>query len=191
MAIAFVPDQRNMPNSSNLPLLSANLVATGVSLRGETEEDRPFLEQLFISTRWEETGATGWSEDVRLAFLRQQFQAQTYHYHTHYYDAEYGVIEVRGEQAGRLYIHRSSKELRIVDISLLPQYRGTGIGGAVIRGLQEEAAEHGRIVSIHVEKFNPALNLYRRLGFIETGENGPYWRMDWTPTTVLKEQQAS
>lgn len=179
-----------MPNAKNLPVLPEILTGRGVFLRGETDEDRPFLERLFISTRWEETGLTGWPEDMRLAFLRQQFSAQTQHYHTHYHDAEYGVVEVRGASAGRLYIHRSSRELRIVDISLLPEYRGTGIGGALIRILQDEAAAHGRVVSIHVEKFNPAQNLYARLGFVQTGESGPYWRMDWLPP-VTEEQALS
>jgi ribosomal protein S18 acetylase RimI-like enzyme len=32
-----------------------------------------------------------------------------------------------------------------------------------------------------VEKFNPALRLYRRLGFTEIGDHGVYWEMEWLP----------
>jgi hypothetical protein len=54
---------------------------------------------------------------------------------------------------------------RIVDIALLPQYCNRGIGTTLLRDLQSEAAAAGKPLRIHVERFNPALRLYQRLGF--------------------------
>ncbi len=103
-----------------------------------------------------------------------QFAAQHRHYHENYTDTTYEVILVDGEPAGRLYVARWRRELRIVDVALLPEHRGRGIGGSLLRELLDEADAAGKPVSIHVERENPALGLYRRLGFEPVEENGPY-----------------
>jgi ribosomal protein S18 acetylase RimI-like enzyme len=69
------------------------------------------------------------------------------------------------------------EDIRIVDISLLPEFRGQGVGTALLGAVTQEAAKEHRSVSIHVEKFNPAQRLYRRLGFVEAGGSGRYWLM--------------
>lgn len=159
--------------------LPEELIGRGVRLRAETPADEPFLERLYIDVRWQELLQTQWPEDVRVAFLRDQFRLQRLHYLKHYFDAEFGVLTVAGEEAGRLYLHHSPREVRIVDISLLSAFRSKGIGTALLKAVRQFAGEQRKIVSIHVEKFNPAQNLYRRLGFHEAGENGPYWLMEW------------
>jgi ribosomal protein S18 acetylase RimI-like enzyme len=96
------------------------------------------------------------------------------------------VIERAGEALGRLYLARWKSEHRIVDIALLPAHRGSGLGTALLTDLLDEAAAVGKAVSIHVEKFNPAMSLYRRLGFVAAGEEGAYDLMRWEvgpPTT--------
>ena len=69
--------------------------------------------------------------------------------------------------------------MRIVDIALLPECRNRGVGTALLQAAMNEAAAAGKTVSIHVEKFNPAQRLYRRLDFHEISESGPYWLMEW------------
>jgi ribosomal protein S18 acetylase RimI-like enzyme len=86
-----------------------------------------------------------------------------------------------GAPVGRLYLSRWAREHRIVDIALLPEYRGAGLGTALLRDLLDEGAAAGKAVTIHVEKFNPALTLYRRLGFVAAGEEGAYDLMRWKP----------
>jgi ribosomal protein S18 acetylase RimI-like enzyme len=71
-------------------------------------------------------------------------------------------------------------EIRLVDIALLPEHRGRGIGGALLRGLLDEGAVSGRRVSMHVERSNPALRLYERLGFERVKDDGIYWLMEWS-----------
>jgi ribosomal protein S18 acetylase RimI-like enzyme len=88
------------------------------------------------------------------------------------------VVVVDGEPAGRLLVDRWDREIRIVDISLLPAFRGRGIGSALLQELMAEAAESERSLSIHVERNNPALRLYERLGFEPAGDEGVYLRME-------------
>jgi ribosomal protein S18 acetylase RimI-like enzyme len=111
-----------------------------------------------------------------------QFEAQHRHYRDNYTDTTYEVILVDGEPAGRWYVGRWEDELRIVDIALLPEFRGRGIGGELIGGLLAEGDASGRRVTIHVERENPALSLYTRLGFAAKEENGPYLLLERLPT---------
>ena len=91
------------------------------------------------------------------------------------------MLLVDGEPAGRLYVHRDDDEILIVDIALLPPYRGRGIGTALVREVLDEADASGRPVRIHVEHQNPAMTLYRRLGFERVDESGPYLLMERAP----------
>lgn len=149
-------------------------------LRPITPEDVPFLAAVYASTRWDELAPTGWSEEEKAVFCRRQFDAQSAHYREHYPDAAFQVIEKEGRGIGRLYVARWEREIRIVDISLLPEFRGTGIGTKLLRDLQDEARSAGKSLTIHVERFNPALRLYQRLGFQQVEDKGVYLLMRWS-----------
>ena len=113
-----------------------------------------------------------------------QFDAQDAHYREHYAGATYEVIEVDGVPAGRLYVHRRPKEIRLVDIALLPRFRGTGIGTRLLAELIAEAKGRGVSLTIHVEMSNPARRLYERLGFAPVEEHGVYLLMERRPEAV-------
>jgi ribosomal protein S18 acetylase RimI-like enzyme len=150
------------------------------TLRPATEADCDFLQTLYASTRAEELAVTDWSEEQKAAFCRQQFDAQDAHYREHYPTAAFSIVERDGAAIGRLYVDRWTREIRIMDIALLPEHRGAGLGTGLLRGLMEEAAAAGKALSIHVEKFNPALRLYDRLGFRVKEDKGVYLLMEWT-----------
>jgi GNAT superfamily N-acetyltransferase len=150
-----------------------------VSLRQVTAEDEPFLCAVYCSTRLDEMAVTGWPEAQQRSFLEAQHRAQHQHYRTHYHDTDYSITLVDGEPAGRLYVGRWDDELRIVDIALLPQYRGQGIGTRLIEDLISEAGSRNLPVRIHVEIFNPAHRLYERLGFAPVEDKGVYLLMEW------------
>jgi ribosomal protein S18 acetylase RimI-like enzyme len=103
------------------------------------------------------------------------------HYSKHYHDADFLIIEREGKRIGRLYLWRGRDDIRIVDIALIAEARGAGIGGALLREVMEEAARSGKTASIHVERENPALHLYQRLGFEQVDEHGVYYLMQWAP----------
>src|SRR5918992_147083 len=139
--------------------------SSAVSLRPAEEGDEPFLYRVYASTRAAELALTGWDQEQQEAFLRQQFGAQQVHYRQRFQGAAFQVVLCEGVPAGRLYVARGADEIRIVDIALLPQWRNAGIGTALLRDLLAEGEGAGKRVSIHVERFNPALRLYARLGF--------------------------
>lgn len=162
----------------------AALVEQGVALRPQTEGDVPFLSRLYVSLRWAEVlRVPHWDDVARLAFLRDQYRLQHSHYTTHYTRSDFLIIEQDGQPVGRLLLDRGHpRDLRVVDIALLPETRGRGIGTAFLIAVQEEARAEGKKVSIHVEQENPAKRLYGRLGFRDVSLTGPYWLMEWDVT---------
>jgi ribosomal protein S18 acetylase RimI-like enzyme len=161
---------------------NASVATDRVALRPATDADREFLVGLYGSTRDEELSQVPWAPGQRAAFVRMQFDAQDAQYRAHNPRGAFDVIEVAGQPAGRLYVDRRPGDFRIVDISLLAEFRGAGVGGLLVSGLIEEAAASGCIVSIHVEIHNRAAGLYSRLGFAAVAEHGVYQRMEWSPS---------
>lgn len=148
--------------------------AFGISYRPMTEDDLPFVAALYASTRTEELAATGWPEAMQAAFLAQQHQAQHAHYRGTWPDGEWLLIERDGEAIGRLYLAEEEGDLLLVDISLLPDARGGGVGTAILTDL---VAGETRAIRLHVQRTNPARRLYERLGFTIVEVQPIYLRM--------------
>jgi ribosomal protein S18 acetylase RimI-like enzyme len=155
--------------------------ALGVRFRPIRDEDIPFLCSLYASTRAEELAPTGWPPEVQARFLADQFELQRRHWDKFMPAAERMVIERGDSPIGRLYVDSRNDDLHVLDIALMPDSRGGGIGSAIFADLMRLAAASGRIVSIYVEKNNPALSLYRRLGFAPVRDEGVYDYMEWRP----------
>jgi ribosomal protein S18 acetylase RimI-like enzyme len=154
-------------------------LAPDLGFRPIAPADEEFLYRVYASTREEELAPVPWDDEQKEAFLRMQFAAQHSHYQEHYADARFEIVLAGEQPIGRLYVDRREDELRIIDIALLPEHRGRGIGGRLMRPLLEEAAAGGLPVRIHVERENPAMRLYERLGFRQTGDTGVYLLMEW------------
>ena len=150
-----------------------------VVCRPVTAADEPLLRHVYASTREREMALVPWTDEEKAAFVGMQFSAQARYYEQAYAGASFEVIEVDGTPAGRLYLAVGPLEIRIVDITLLPEHRGRGIGGGLLRNILDHACASGRSVSIHVEFENPARRLYERLGFKEIEQHGIYTLMEW------------
>lgn len=155
-----------------------------VALRPATPADRELLYRVYASTREEELAPVPWPPEAKEAFLRQQFDAQDAWWRTHYEGATFEVVVVDGRDAGRLYLWEGPTEIRVVDVALLPEARRSGAGTTLIRGVQRRAAAAGRSVTIHVERMNPALALYERLGFRLVEDKGVYLFLSWSADAV-------
>lgn len=152
-----------------------------ILLRDVTAEDERFLREVYASTRALELSLVPWSDEQREAFLRFQFDAQDSHYRQQYPEASFQVILKDDEPVGRLYLVRGSAEIKILDITVLPQDRNAGIGTTLLRELLAEAEQTARPVVIWVEHFNPSQNLFKRLGFSQIQEDGYNHLMEWRP----------
>ena len=158
-------------------------MTSDISFRLAQPDDEPFLFRVYASTRAEEMALVDWNAEQKQAFLQMQFNAQTQHYRAEYPKAEYKIILRKESEIGRLIINRADDEMLLIDIALLPEYRNAGIGTALVRDLQTEAAKTDKPLRLHVETFNPAMQLYKRLGFTKVSEAGIYHLMEWRAGT--------
>lgn len=152
--------------------------------RPVSSEDISFLYEVYAGTRQEELEKTGWTFSEKEVFLRGQFDAQHRYYSEHYPDAAYEIIVLEDQAIGRFYVDHRKDEMRLMDIALLPQYRNQGIGSRLLHALLEKAQAQNKPVRIHVEQFNPAMRLYKRLGFRHLEDRGVYQFMAWTPDSA-------
>ena len=151
-----------------------------ITLRPVRPDDNDFLMEVYGSTRADELALTPWNEEQRHAFIQHQFTAQQAHYTHTYPTATHEIIVVNGRQVGRLYVARLEREIRIIDITLLPAERNAGAGSYLIEQLLGEAERTKRSVRIWVEEFNPSLQLFERFGFSRSEQQGIHLLMEWT-----------
>jgi ribosomal protein S18 acetylase RimI-like enzyme len=163
--------------------------AMHLALRSVRSEDEDFLFRLYASTRQEEISAWGWDAGQQEAFLRMQFRAQRHGYAADYPESDYQVILADDEPVGRLIVNRTKKEVRLVDIAVLPEYRNRGLGAALINDLMAECQASRKPLRLQVAKGNRAARLYERLGFLTTGEDDVYWHMWWDPIASTSQSQ--
>ncbi|HVT12556.1 MAG TPA: GNAT family N-acetyltransferase [Fimbriimonadaceae bacterium] len=150
-----------------------------IETRPATPEDEAFLRRLFQSVRSAEYAPLSLPEAQFAALIDMQFRAQRMQYRATFPEAAYSILREDGAPIGNLTVDRSGDSIHIVDVNLLPERRGQGIGTEVLTGLQKEAASEGKPLSLQVAATNPAQNLYRRLGFQQTSDDGIYIRMEW------------
>jgi ribosomal protein S18 acetylase RimI-like enzyme len=151
-----------------------------VTLRPRRPADEPFLRRLYHSVRRDEVAAAGLAPDFARTFLDDQFKLQSIHFDRAYgAGMRFSLVMCKGSAIGRLYLHETDASIHVVDISLLPEWRGRGIGAALLREVQEQAATSGKEVSLSVDKRNRAQLLYRRLGFVQAEDAGADLLLRW------------
>ncbi len=152
-----------------------------ITLRDASPSDRPFLLALYTSTRAEEFAHLGWPVEMERSFMQLQFEAQRGDYERRYPTAKCQVVELRRCPIGRLWVARDARSMTVLDISLLAELRGQGIGTACLGWVQQRAARARLDVELQVVVGNPAQRLYERLGFRNVGEAGVRQAMAWSP----------
>lgn len=154
---------------------------TDVALRPAAPEDEPFLRRVYASTRADELAAVPWPDEVKRAFCDLQFDAQGADYRGRWSDLTYEVVLVDGAPAGRFWRAYTADNVHVLDLAILPEFRGRGAGTFLLRSVLADAAATGRTASISVEKQNRARELYERLGFRVVMESDVHYRMEWAP----------
>jgi ribosomal protein S18 acetylase RimI-like enzyme len=157
-------------------------IPASATLRLAADGDGEFQRRLFATTRQHEMNLLPWNEEQVTALLDMQHDAQNRSYRHQFPGARVDIVEVDGVPAGRLVRDTSPTDVHIIDIALLPQYRGSGLGRSLIEEIIEGCRATGRQLSIHVALGNPARRLYERLGFVAMDQHGLHTLMAWSPS---------
>ena len=160
--------------------MSQNLHGS-VTLRPSVESDSHFLHEVYTASRAEEMALSGWNAEQQRSFLEMQFKAQDDDYRRRFPEAAYDVVLDGDRRIGRCYVARSSQEIRILDLVLLPAERNRGIGTHLLQKLIAEAGTTRKPIRVYVEKRGQALGLFERLGFRDIEDTGMHFLMEWQP----------
>jgi len=150
-----------------------------ISVRPVTVEDEDLLLEIYKSSRGDDLRGLGWAEDRVSEFLGMQYEAQQHFFESEYQRVADEIILWEGKPAGRLIVERREHEIRCVDVALLPAHRNRGIGTFLIRKLQDEARHERKPLRLRVIRFNRAVSLFERSGFVRTSETGTHFQMEW------------
>ena len=157
-----------------------------LTLRPVTDKDEKFLLSVYAGTRAEELAQVEWEPGQQEAFLKWQFDMQRREYDARFPDAEYRVILIDDQPAGRIWIGRDAEQIRLLDIALLSEFRNRGAGTLLLRRLIDESNETGKVLRHMVFVLNNnAHRFYERLGFVIIEEFGAYKHMEWRPAEPL------
>ncbi len=143
--------------------------------RPVNNDDTGFLKDLYCQSRDYETTVANIPAETLKQFLHQQFLLQTEHFNRVYKNAECNLIQYQGAAIGRIYFNQENENLHLIDITLLRNYRGLGIGRFFITNLLSKTKVR---TTLYVNERNPALFFYKKLGFKELEKEQGYIYME-------------
>lgn len=138
-------------------------------LRPAVKEDEPFLRKLAYDHFYEILCAWAWDEATRDKLLKIQIDGQRTSYSAQFPNAIHGIIMLENRAIGRLLLDRGIEFTTVVDIVIVKEKRGAGVGTWLLRALCTEADLTNTRMRLHVRVQNRAKNLYERLGFHKIG----------------------
>ena len=150
-----------------------------ITLRPATEDDRDFLLALYKSSRGDDLRGLSWEEERINEFLEMQYEAHQTFLANDHPNLQDQIVLVDGASVGHLAVEQRAEEIRLVDVSLVPEHRQRGTGTLLIQELQAQAAAAQRPLRLQVIRFNRAVTLFERLGFRRTSETGTHFQMEW------------
>lgn len=142
--------------------------APHLGIRPETEDDKAFLLHLFKAT-------FPWPGALPLPLLEMQAATHNAHCRTAYPDAMCRILTRGGAPVGRIALDWVPGDHTMgVDIAVLPEIAGSGVGSAMLRSWMATADAVALPCRFTVRADNPARRIYAHLGFVDESDVSPY-----------------
>ena len=131
----------------------------------KTESIRPYVEKIW-----------GWDEDDQKKDFDGDFSNME----------QFNVIVIDESFAGFVQYYFEYPYFEVVEIHLLPEFRGKGIGTDILRYLQKVCIAQDRKIRIGCFKENHrAKALYQKLGFMQTKETDTHYILEYPNYTII------
>ena len=154
-------------------------LAEPLALRVVGPDDQVFLDALYASSR-ADLLPIGTDAGFVDQLIRMQQRIQTMGFAQNYPDAQHWIVLKHDKAIGRLVVDASSTDVRLVDIVMLPEAQGGGVGTALMQAVQRFARERSLGMSLAVLTSNThARNLYARCGFVVHRSDALFEHMLW------------
>jgi ribosomal protein S18 acetylase RimI-like enzyme len=147
-----------------------------VTLKKADQNYVDFAKKIFFQHKTNELNAHQWPDQVLLPILENQFNAQEIAYKIKFPNAERFFLMLKDLPVGILLLNKD-KSYHIINIIIDSQFQGQKIGTSVLSDIIEHAKTENKQVTLKVDRRNPALRLYMRLGFEITTEDEIYVSM--------------
>ena len=142
-----------------------SLLAKPLSHRARQASDSSFIEELFISCKHLELAAVI-PPAMLDTMLKQQYIAQSSGYAEQFPNAHDFIVLSSSIPIGRFMLDVTDKELRLVDIAIMPMSQNIGHGRTVMQMLIDNVKTKQIDITLSVSPSNQiAFALYSSLGF--------------------------
>jgi GNAT superfamily N-acetyltransferase len=149
--------------------------------RPAADGDEAFLLALLASTR---PGLPGPLLDVQLRAQRREWEAR-------FPGSVDEIVLLDGRPVGRLWVAWMHDVCVLVDMSLVPEHRRTGIGSEVVGEVLAEADRRGVPVRVTVERTNePSLAFCAKPGFVKLDVNEVFVELE-RPVTPARRPRGT
>ncbi|MCW4385527.1 GNAT family N-acetyltransferase [Salinibacterium sp. SYSU T00001] len=136
-----------------------------VTLTPATPDDDAFINRVIAASRADDFAAL--EAELRERMLALQVAAQRRHYRAAHPTASDHIIDCAGRPVGRALLAAASDSITVVDIAVVPERRGEGIGTAAMRAISERGDRLGVPLQVRVWASDERLlRWYSRLGFV-------------------------
>jgi ribosomal protein S18 acetylase RimI-like enzyme len=142
-----------------------------ITFRDEHESDAPVVRRAHIG-HWRAPAGLDLPPAILTPFLDQQHDLQERHIRTAHPRADRRMILVDGVAVGRICLDRRTMAWHIVDLALVAEAQGSGIGRVALRRVIQEAGRAGVKLTLEVTRDNGrAHRFYERAGFVGSGQD--------------------
>ena len=145
-----------------------------LTLRPVRPDDLAFLLALYTESHAKDLAAMPLPDAQKAQLIRSQYDMQDAQYRRDYPDADFLIITWHDQPIGRFSKATSAQMVHLIDIALIPQSQGQGIGTTLLRHVLQEADALKLPSELKVLMSNPAIHLYQRLGFEQVDLQAPH-----------------
>lgn len=140
------------------------------SFREAFDKDYEFLYELNASTMKKYIEQTwGWDDKMQQEYFKSKFSPD-----------KYKIIVVNEKDIGVISVLNNVGEIFIDLIEIMPEYQNRGLGTAILNEIIDNAKSNDFTIRLQVLKINPAINFYKRLGFIVSSETHTHFVMEYS-----------
>ena len=108
-----------------------------------------------------------WNEEAQDKFFESAWKG-----------SKHEILSANGKSCGYFSMDESEDLITLHELVLLPEFQGQGIGSKILNEVIEKAKVKNIPIRLQVLKENKAAELYRRLGFEQTGETETHFQME-------------
>ncbi len=151
-----------------------------LSFRRVKREDTQLLFDLFCSVVANDFDL--FPDEQKQILLRQQYKSMRHAYAGEFPNGQHRIISLHSSFIGQIYTSESANEIRLIDIAIDPEQRNKGFGSMLIKQMINCSTKTNTLIRCNVRAMNvDAQRFYRRHGFTQMQQDGPYLQFERQP----------